>query len=357
MVLSLRARLFLLFGGLVALLVGAEWYLARALTKELREESGVMALSLGSQVMSLFGTEVEDSGASQLTDLSNLESSFPTGAFMTDATVVVRGEADRLQFGSGEGRPHFLFAMTPPAGGVPGFVFQDDDSECDAIIAQAHQVQGAIAPPHMPEGMASESSQGVHLVQLALTGGTDVHIHKSISVGGEVRKGRRIRVSTQRSARTVSEVFPDSDELALELKFFHSDFESESPTGVKTIKTWSSSPNEPHPGAIIDMKMMARLDGGADEKDADALNATQTRIPIPVQGMRDSIDGFRSKLLAGSLGILLLGLAVAGWLAHRVAAPMRTLASAAEAVGEGQFGLQVEASSEPEIAATISAFN
>lgn len=53
---SLSFRIFLLFGALIAALVGAEWWLVRGLTRDLQEQVGEVALAVGGSVMSLFGT-------------------------------------------------------------------------------------------------------------------------------------------------------------------------------------------------------------------------------------------------------------------------------------------------------------
>lgn len=61
---SLRLRLFGLLGGLVALLIGAEWWLVRSLTRDLSGELEKVAASVGSQVVRFVATTQPDGGAS-----------------------------------------------------------------------------------------------------------------------------------------------------------------------------------------------------------------------------------------------------------------------------------------------------
>ena len=52
---SLRVRLFILFGGLLALLAGAEWWLVRSLTRSLSVEVGEVATSVGRHMFRFVG--------------------------------------------------------------------------------------------------------------------------------------------------------------------------------------------------------------------------------------------------------------------------------------------------------------
>ena len=51
---TLRTRLFLFLSGLILLLVSAEWVLVMALTDDLEDEVGQVALEVGSVVLSMF---------------------------------------------------------------------------------------------------------------------------------------------------------------------------------------------------------------------------------------------------------------------------------------------------------------
>ncbi|MEE8525974.1 MAG: HAMP domain-containing sensor histidine kinase, partial [Thermoanaerobaculia bacterium] len=81
------------------------------------------------------------------------------------------------------------------------------------------------------------------------------------------------------------------------------------------------------------------------------------RFEIPQQGMRQKLDGFSRKLLLASLGILAVGLVLAGAVADRVSAPLRRLAGAAREVGEGALGTRVPEAASGEVGQAITAFN
>lgn len=85
---------------------------------------------------------------------------------------------------------------------------------------------------------------------------------------------------------------------------------------------------------------------------------SKARVPLPETGLDDKIEDFRRRMLLGSGLVLALGLLLAGAVAHRVSAPLRRLATAAEEVGDGAFGTQVDAESgDRELASTLGAFN
>ena len=57
---SLRWKLVLLLGGLVAVLLAAQGWMIRSLTEELSQELGQVAMSVGSSVVSVFTTQLEE---------------------------------------------------------------------------------------------------------------------------------------------------------------------------------------------------------------------------------------------------------------------------------------------------------
>jgi signal transduction histidine kinase len=81
------------------------------------------------------------------------------------------------------------------------------------------------------------------------------------------------------------------------------------------------------------------------------------KIPIPVE---PAVKSFRSTMRRGALvsGFLLaVGLVGAGVLSSRVSRPLRELAAGSEAVGRGEFGVQVPVSGAGEVAELQGAFN
>lgn len=81
------------------------------------------------------------------------------------------------------------------------------------------------------------------------------------------------------------------------------------------------------------------------------------RIPVPSERLEAIGDQFRSRVILGSLGILALGLVAVAFLANRVTAPLRDLATAASSIGEGRFGTELPRVGERGLDATIEAFN
>ena len=80
-------------------------------------------------------------------------------------------------------------------------------------------------------------------------------------------------------------------------------------------------------------------------------------IPIPGEGVQESLDAFSQRLLLGLLGLFALGLIFAAWLAHRVSAPLRQLSAAADRIGRGELGVQSQAQGVSEVNAAVGAFN
>jgi signal transduction histidine kinase len=84
----------------------------------------------------------------------------------------------------------------------------------------------------------------------------------------------------------------------------------------------------------------------------------RARVPLPEARLDGKIDAFRRRMLLGSGVVLALGLVLSAAVAHRVSAPLRRLASAAEQVGGGALGIQVdETTGDREVVSTLSAFN
>lgn len=82
------------------------------------------------------------------------------------------------------------------------------------------------------------------------------------------------------------------------------------------------------------------------------------RLPVPSEGVAERVETFRRRMFLGSGLIFAVGLLLAGVVAHRVSAPLRRLAAAAEEVGGGAFGTRVEASGgSREVRRTVAAFN
>ncbi|MCB1559694.1 MAG: HAMP domain-containing histidine kinase [Xanthomonadales bacterium] len=80
-------------------------------------------------------------------------------------------------------------------------------------------------------------------------------------------------------------------------------------------------------------------------------------IPLPKTGLDRALLGYSENLLWAVLGLLVLGLLAAFWLAHRITAPLRGLGATAGELANGHLGAQAPVAGSPEVRDTISTFN
>jgi signal transduction histidine kinase len=117
----------------------------------------------------------------------------------------------------------------------------------------------------------------------------------------------------------------------------------------------AGEPTEKRFDLVVPLQRLRPVSGaGAPTPDA---GTSLHRIPVPTAGVDALGRDFQARVLSGSLVVLALGLALAAWLAHRLTAPLRALATAATAIGDGRFGTEAPQVGEPRLDATIEAFN
>lgn len=81
-------------------------------------------------------------------------------------------------------------------------------------------------------------------------------------------------------------------------------------------------------------------------------------IPVPRSGVDEALRRFRVQLLLGGAALLIAALLFGALLAHRIAAPLRGMAAAAQRIGAGELGAQAPATAAvPEIRDAVGAFN
>ncbi len=83
-------------------------------------------------------------------------------------------------------------------------------------------------------------------------------------------------------------------------------------------------------------------------------------IELSDPGLRATTSATSLSLAFGTLGLLVVGLGIVGIVgivAHRVSTPLRELAEAARAVGDGQLGTRVSARAGGEVGQAITSFN
>jgi signal transduction histidine kinase len=83
----------------------------------------------------------------------------------------------------------------------------------------------------------------------------------------------------------------------------------------------------------------------------------ERKLRIPRSTVEATVERFESRLLAGSLALLLTGLMATGFVVHRATRPLGELASAARRVGEGELGVSVEVRRGDEVGEAVTAFN
>ena len=266
---SLRTRLFLLFGGLLAVLLVAEWTLARSLTRELSAEMGEIAFKVGCSVVSGVVCPFEEN-----------DDEDPPGTFTK--RVIVK----------------------------TGFFGEGATTEFDSDRADAASIGGV--------------QQGK--VEVKIFAGSQAH--------SAAAKGARKPVPGAVSERNVRTVVlkglpgpPASPGSSLSTSPFAFDIALDEPANANFLLL--QGPN------------------------------VKKEIPIPRGGVKDALNRFFERLLLGSLALLCSGLALSAFVAHRVTAPLRDLASAARSVGAGARGVEIPVTSAGggEISEAIGAFN
>ncbi len=80
-------------------------------------------------------------------------------------------------------------------------------------------------------------------------------------------------------------------------------------------------------------------------------------IPIPDDGLGDSLTRFNQRMLLGLGGLFLTGLVIAWLLSYRITRPLAKLKQAASRVGQGERGVRIDDTGVEEVRDTIKAFN
>ena len=135
---------------------------------------------------------------------------------------------------------------------------------------------------------------------------------------------------------------------------------------IEQVRTFPSTHFAPalrmssRPSSVPELELA--YEAGATSRSSVPMQKLTPSVPVspirvPTARLEAIGDEFHTRMILGSLGILVLGLGAAAYLAKRVTAPLRDLASGALAIGEGRFGTEVPAVGERDLDATISSFN
>lgn len=358
---SLRTRLFLFFGGLVTLLVGAEWALVSALADDLEEEVGEVAFEVGSGVLGAMFPRIVQKGGPH-TDVAyaaQAEYAEEDGVDHEDAADgTVDWTLDDLDIfrAPDDRRPHTLFAVGPREG--RGF---DVRSPRRVLVRQDVHFRREVrrfSPPGVRVGAFGErDARGtVEFGKVLRIVVGSAGIEPFGEGGGLMILGMdegqfefdfdgEIREAVEEFSGIVSLQLADAGEVfehEQDEPFWFDDDRDDDDRG------WIASPVAP---AVDAPRLSGPQDGTA------AAEPVAHEIPIPRAGFDTAVETFLSRLWLGSIAIFGLGVLVAGYVAHRVTGPLRRLSRAARDVGEGALGTQVPQGGDQEVAETIGAFN
>lgn len=363
---TLRTRLFLIVGGLVSLLVGAEWALVTALTEDLENETGSFALQVGGGVVqSLLGEDTTTFTLKEEAGRLEPDEGAPANAARSEVRAVVFAPSARAAR-PGEAAP-------PARPGAPERVVRRFESRRILHDPEPH-------PDHAGQHLRIVVDSMVHDVQREVTviheGQPRAETHVAgewVDAGRERRRNQpfiAIELATSGGVHALGE---------------HTDLDLRGLLGLQELADIEDVDmnvflNDWGKGAFVVTNDGGRLrwDSGFSETDAprdagdapeppDAAGAPGTAVPasgpiahtvpIPRAGFQDAVAGFLQRLWLGTVAIFGLGLLVAGWVAHRVSVPLRRLSHAATEVGEGALGTQVPTEGDREVSATLAAFN
>ncbi|MEM7350149.1 MAG: HAMP domain-containing sensor histidine kinase [Acidobacteriota bacterium] len=287
---SLRLRLFLLIGALVALLVLAQWWWVHLLTRDLSSELDVVVTKVGESVVAFFKDPVHSSHAP----------GFHAPGSQTVAHHETAAHHETVISCAGDDCDGTFVRHLERFASAEELLERIDDE----VIVQALRRIEATAED---EAAIDET-------------GTD---------------------ETANNETAADETADEAEGTTLNAQSFTYRFEQAEQEGEKTAKRVQIH--------------IEHLDGdrylwvGEPKK--------RRKFQIPEQGFSDKLDRFSQRMVFGSAGFLLLGLAIAGVVSHRVTRPLRQLASAAREVGDGALGTQVDQPAEGEVGEAIVAFN
>jgi signal transduction histidine kinase len=272
---TLRARLFLIFGGLLALVVVGQWLLVGALTQQLAEEMDQVAVAVGRGFLS----QIDPERVVQLNSSSRTASQ----------TIVHRISRD---------------------GAVPEGA---DSSPPSSSLSVDTQVLAG-APTEMPE------------------------LLPEILAGTAERSGRKVAVLEVEEADGTSWV---QEVVRLQ------------PTTVEVQGDLLGSDD-----ATAVFTYQLKVDRPGDRPSLSILGPEGGRhIPIPTFGVSRALEEVSRNLFIGTAVLLMVGLVIAGLVAHRISAPLRGLATAARTVGGGSFGTLAPEQGSGEVRDAIVSFN
>ncbi|MEM6456518.1 MAG: HAMP domain-containing sensor histidine kinase [Acidobacteriota bacterium] len=305
---SLRVRLFVTVGGLVALLVIGQWFWMRSLTRTLSSEMQQVAVSVGDAVAQVVETQVVEAHVVDargllpdrlIADAAATATDDAAAAGASDASPAtrLRSRAIARMHATGDGASSQMTWQL------------DDDAE---IIAVTTDDDGT---PHVVHrrGALTDAARDVEIDAAARRDDGDA----------DAARGPRYRY-TMRSEFAARD--GDGDGATTRARTIVLQLDDQAPGDLKIF-----APGLPQ----------------------------AARVSIPQDGVDRALADFQRSLLIGLATILLIGLGLAAVVAERVSAPLRRLGDAADRLGAGALGLQMDAPGDAprEVRATFDAFN
>ncbi|MEE8468074.1 MAG: HAMP domain-containing sensor histidine kinase [Planctomycetota bacterium] len=385
---TLRTRLFLFLSGLILLLVSAEWVLVTALTNDLEDEVGQVALEVGSGVLSMFMPRVVSAevpategslsrpGKQRIVDAlahDGQGGSFTYAVNLDDASPGIFGTRSRLRLERRERDPQrdeeiefeqFLelerleiprhFRDLAKRWTPPPEESQASNRTVLRIVMHTSADQVVVATGDRPFGLGGAILVGPDDLDFF-----EPNIHELEARVAELRAHVKGALTFELGLAQV-EFFELHDDHDVEMLFEDHNVSFFAPrrTQVSAGVFLAEAPGEtaPAPASLAAGELQAAAPTTL------AATALQTdpvthEIPIPHTGFDGAVQTFLRRLWLGTFVIFGLGLLTAGWIAHRVSVPLRELSRAAREVGEGALGTQVAAVGDRELAETVAAFN
>ncbi len=383
---TLRTRLFLFLSGLILLLVSAEWVLVTALTDDLENEVGEVALEVGSGVLSMFMPRVVAAGPPECTLDEHDE----------------HDHVDAIHFGWPRRRVTYAINLDDASPGIFGTAsklrlerrgFEVERNE-ESGLEDLLELEALEIPRHFRDlarrwTPSPEESLGAHrtVLRIVMNTSSDQVVvatgDRPFGFGGAILVGpddfeffepdlHEIEAKVEEIRAHVKGALTFEVGLA-EAELFEIQHNHEADMLVESHDVGFFAPRRPEVGAGVFVEDSAAGSGAAPTSlAAGELHAAASgtraaapaetdpvthEIPIPQTGFDGAVQSFLRRLWLGTFVIFGLGLLTAGWIAHRVSVPLRDLSRAARKVGEGALGTQVAAVGDREFVETLSAFN
>ena len=329
---TLRTRLFLVVGSLVAAVVVAQWWWMGRMTQEISNELDQVAFTVGEQVAQV------------------LVAAPLGGSHKVIQCVGSECEEEHWTVGP-EGAPHRIERRR----------FQDDGQQMRWVRGRGDTVI-EIDPEALADGEEGRDPSPVRIetldlrldpededIRARLEGDTVDFVARRVVESSVVLRG------DSGDSQSYAFWFEMDPGVVVEHNGTEPVFESAAEGGHTSAGHPTGDQRGEHDH---DARLAVHLIHSGETRFLEMASPTARRqIRIPQEGLANTFERFQRRALMGSLGILVLGLALTGLVAHRISAPLRQLSEAAGRVGEGDWGVRIPVPASGEVAQAVTAFN